>query len=86
LEALKVIGVWVLGIVQIVGADSAMMFGGMMLGKVVGAAQNALAPKDVKLILADAITNLIKSHVHRFGTFLLDSVVGNANGCGIVRL
>jgi len=63
-----------------------MMFGGMMFGKVVGAAQNALALKNVKLLLADVVANPIKLHVHCFGALLLDCVIGNANECGVVGL
>jgi hypothetical protein len=39
-----------------------------------------------KLLLPDTITNPVETHVHSFGTFLLDGVVGETFGSGVVHL
>jgi hypothetical protein len=39
-----------------------------------------------ELLLPDVITNPVETHVHGFGTLLLDCVVGKTFGCGVVYL
>ena len=55
----------------------------MVLGKIIGMIGLTFAPIDVELSLADAVTDLVKTHVNSFGSFLFDSVVGNA-ACSVV--
>jgi hypothetical protein len=43
-------------------------------------------PTNDKLALANMITNPIKAHVDDFGSFLFDSVIGNAGGGAVVGL
>ena len=38
------------------------------------------SPADEELFLSDAILDPIKTHVHGFGAFLFDRVVGEAGG------
>ncbi len=60
------------------------MLSGMMLGEVVSSVGASFLPVNEKLALADTVTNPLKSHVHGFGTFLLDGVVCNARCSAIV--
>jgi len=57
-----------------------------MLGEVVSFVGGTQLPNDVILALANTITNPIKLHVNGFGSFLLDVIIDNASGCGIVSL
>jgi len=58
----------------------------MVLGEVIHLVGVTWLPKDVVLTLAGPVTDLIKMHVNGLGAFLLDVVIGNASGCGIVGL
>ena len=60
--------------VEIRGADSLMVGGGMMLGKIIGTIGFAFIPENLELALADAIADPIKAHIDGFGSFLLDGV------------
>ena len=61
------------------------MVGSMvMFGEVVGAVQLAFTPEDGELVLFDAVTDPIKSHVDGFGAFLFDGVVGDSSCGGVV--
>jgi hypothetical protein len=61
-----------------------MVLIGVMFGKVVGSIGDTAAPVDNELALADAVTDPIKTHVHGFGSFLFDRVVGDAGGSAVV--
>ena len=61
-----------------------MMCCRMMFCKIVGFVETAFSPKDMKLTLADAVTDPIKSHVDGFRAFLLNGVVGNSRCCAVV--
>ena len=55
-----------------------------MLCEVVGSICDAAAPVNDELALRNAVTNPVEAHIHRFGSLLLDGVVGNAGGSAIV--
>jgi hypothetical protein len=38
----------------------------------------------VELALADAVANPVEAHVNGFGSFLFDSVIGDAKGCTVI--
>jgi len=59
---------------------------GMMLGEVVSKVVAAFAPMDDVLVLGDAVLDPIKTHVHGFGTALLDGVIDDAQCARIVSL
>ena len=63
-----------------------MMGSGVMFAEIIGAVEAALAPVDMKLALANAITNPVKAHVNCFRPFLFDGVVGNTGGSAVVSL
>ena len=58
----------------------------MMLGEVVSQVVFAFFPKYFKLVLADAISYPVETHVNSFGALLFDCVIDNSKGCGIVSL
>ena len=58
----------------------------MLLGVIVPQVSDSGLPVDEELTLACAVAYLIKAHVDRFQSFLLDGVVGKAVGGGIVDL
>jgi hypothetical protein len=51
---------------------------------VVGSIELAFDPADLELMLSDTVTDPVKAHVDRFGSFLFDRVVGYARGGTIV--
>jgi len=67
-------------------ADSLMMGGWVMFGKVVCLVGGAWAPKNMILPLLLAITEPVKLHMHGLGAFVLDSVIGNITGSVVVSL
>jgi hypothetical protein len=73
-----------IALMQIFVPHVMMMFGGVMLCEVVGSIEFCLAPVNVKLFLANAVSNPVKAHVDRFGAFLLDRVIRKTfGGCVI---
>ena len=48
-----------------------------MLSEIIGSVGFAGPPIDLELSLADTVTDPIKAHIHGFGSFLLDGLVGN---------
>ena len=58
----------------------------MVLGVIVAQVSDAGLPVDEELTLACAVAYPIKAHVDRFRSFLLDGVVGEAVGGGVVDL
>jgi hypothetical protein len=85
LEDLEVVLPGGFRIVEVCTADFTMMLCRVMFCHVIGAVEGAFSPEDIELFLADAVANPIKAHVHCFGSFLFDGVVGNAGRCGVVR-
>jgi len=73
-----------IALMQIFVPHVMMMFGGVMLCEVVGSIEFCLAPVNVKLFLANAVTNPVKAHVDRFGAFLLDRVIRKTFGGGVI--
>ena len=57
-----------------------------MLRKIICQVVGSTAPVDEKLALVDTVADPIKAHVDGFRAALLDSVVGNPSGTGIVCL
>ena len=57
-----------------------------MLGAIVAQLSDAGLSVDEELTLACAVAYPIKAHVDRFRSFLLDDVVGEAVGGGVVDL
>ena len=55
-----------------------------MLCKIIGEVEIAFRPLDFILALADAIFYPVKSHIHGFGLFDFDRVVGESLCCGVV--
>ena len=58
----------------------------MVLGVIVAQVSDVGLPVDEELTLECAVVYPIKAHVNRFCSFLLDGVVGEAVGVGVVDL
>lgn len=58
----------------------------MVFAEVVSTVAFASAPVDNELALADTVTDPIEAHVHCFGAFLFDVVVGNTRRGVVVGL
>ena len=58
----------------------------MVLGVIFSKVTDSELPVDVELALYCAVAYPIKAHVDRFLSFLLDGVVGEAVGSGVVDL
>ena len=69
---------------DVLGACSTVMFRGMVLCKVVHEVVFTFLPVDEELTLFDSIPDPVESHVHCFGSLLLDGVVGDAAGACVV--
>jgi hypothetical protein len=81
----RIVGrVWFHFVLDVDGASGTVVLIGVMFGKVVGSVGDAAAPIDNELALADAVADPIETHVHGFGPFLFDRVVGNAGGSAVV--
>jgi hypothetical protein len=63
-----------------------MVFGGVVFGPVVSVVGLARPPVDTKLLLALAIVEPMKTHVHGFSSFWLDFAVDDGISNGIVGL
>lgn len=63
---------------------SSVMSQRMVLGEVVGKVGCSRFPVDGVLASLDTITKPVESHVDGFGTTLLDGVVEDASGIGVV--
>jgi hypothetical protein len=61
-----------------------VMFGGVVFCKIIRPVSRSAFPVDDKLSLADAIPYPVKTHVHSFGVFLLDTIVCDPGGSGII--
>ena len=56
----------------------------MMFCEIVSKVGFASAPVDVELVLVDSVLDPVESHVHGFGSALLDGVVGYAVCDGVI--
>jgi hypothetical protein len=63
-----------------------MVFGGVVLGPVVSVVRLARPPVDAKLLLAFAIVEPMKPHVHGFSSFGLDFAFDDSVSHGVVGL
>jgi len=66
--------------------DLLVMFGGVMLGPVVGIIVFSWAPIDTELFLAFAITEPMEAHVHGFGVRGLDFAIDHSISHCVVGL
>jgi len=71
--------------IEIRGADGLVVVGWMVFCKVIRLVDLARRPVYVELLLSDAVTNPVKSHINSFGVFLLDGVVGKSITCTVVN-
>ena len=71
---------------EIIRAKIAMVGNRMSLGEVITLVTFATAPINIEMALFRAITNPEETHVHSFGTFLLENIVDEASSSTIVRL
>jgi hypothetical protein len=83
-EAVIIIGGRFARNMQISRAHALMVPGRMMLCKVVCLVGGSVPPVDVKLSLADLVTDPVVSHIHGFGSFLFNHVIGDAGGGTVV--
>jgi len=58
----------------------------VVLSEVIGFVGGTQMPEDVILALANAILNPVEMHVNGLGVLLLDVVIGNTSGSGVVCL
>lgn len=58
----------------------------MVFCKIIGSIQCTGFPVDNKLALADTIADPIESHINCLGTFLLDGIIDDSFGTGVIRL
>lgn len=63
-----------------------MVFGGVVLGPVVSVVGFAGSPVDAKLLLAFAVAEPMKPHIHGFSPFGLDFAVDDGISHGVVSL
>jgi hypothetical protein len=75
-EAIIVVCSWCLSF-QIVVALVVMVFGSMVLCKIVGFVRLTFFPIDDKLALAHPVPNPVETYYHGLGPFLLDGVIGD---------
>jgi hypothetical protein len=74
----------VVGLQKVSRAHGDMMFGMMMLCKIVGAVSRSAPPIDMVLFLPNAVANPIEAHIHGFGSLLFDGFVGDTTGGAVV--
>ena len=84
LEAIKIITRRIIRGVQIRGTDLLMMRSRVMFSEIISLVQCALLPVYMELALAYSVTNPVKAHIDRLGTFLFHGVVCDSGGCAIV--
>ncbi len=58
----------------------------VVLSEVINFVGGTWMPEDVILALANAILNPVEMHVNGLGVLLLDVVIGNTSGSGVVCL
>ena len=69
---------------EIVWAHQRMMGSGMMFSEIIGMIQTTFFPVNKKLALANLIAYPVMMHIHSFGAFLSDCIIGNAAGSAII--
>jgi hypothetical protein len=63
-----------------------MMFRGVVFGEVIGKVGFARLPMDAEVALADTVAYPIEAHVDSFGLALIDGIVDDAMGAGVIDL
>jgi len=58
----------------------------MMFGNIISKVETPGCPIDIELFVQDSVLDPVETHVNSLGTFLFDSVIGNACGRGVVSL
>ena len=71
---------------EVVGADSLVVGGGVMLGVIVTHVLEAGMPMDTELLAGNLISNPEVAHFHGARSLAFDGVVGNAGGGGVVTV
>ena len=69
---------------EIVRAHQHMMGSGMMFSEIISTIQTPFFPVYKKLALANPIAYPVITHIHSFGAFLSDGIIGNATGSAII--
>ena len=72
--------------VKVLGAHALVMGCGVMFCEVVRKVFTTRSPKDMKLVLVNAIAYPVEAHVNGFGALLFDVVVCNPCCCGVIYL
>ena len=72
--------------VKVLGAHALVMGCGMMFCEVVCKIFTSRSPKDMKLVLVNAIAYPVEAHVNGFGALLFDVVVCNPCCGGVINL
>ena len=86
MEAVEIVLVVTVGAMKIRGSNGAMVFGWMVLGKIIGAVEGAFAPIDVVLALANTVADPVEAHVDGFGAFLFYRIGNDTSGGAVVGL
>ena len=82
----RIVGVRFCFVLNVDGASDTVVLIGMVFGKVAGAIADATLPVDNELALANTVADPGKTHIHGFGAFLFDCIVGNARCSAVVGL
>ena len=69
---------------EILRAHQHMMGSGMMFSEIISTIQTTFFPVYKKLALANPIAYLVITHIHSFGAFSSDGIIGNATGSAII--
>ena len=71
---------WAVWLEEVVGADTLVVGGGVMLGVIVTHVLEAGMPMDTELLAGNLISNPEVAHFHGARALAFDGVVGNAGG------
>ena len=63
-----------------------VVFGGMVFGDVVAKVFGTWVPKDTHVFVGDLVDDPKIAHFHGAGSLAFDSVIGDANGGGVVTV
>ena len=80
------LAIFTLGFMEIKGADVDVVFCLVVLGWIIRKICSAWSPVYPELSLFYYVYNPIEPHVHGFGNFLLDGLIGYSYRCGVVHL
>ena len=74
------------GLIKIKEEDLDVVFSLVVLGGIINKILAAWMPVHPELSLLYSVYNQIEPHVHGFGHFLLDGLIGHSYICGVVHL